>query len=95
MSARDFAVWAPEARSVVVVIAGNGTHPLSPVPAGPAEGAQTGGWWRLAEPVPLPAGPVDYGFVVDGEGPFPDPRSLRQPNGVLAVGEAPLRFGYS
>jgi maltooligosyltrehalose trehalohydrolase len=29
------------------------------------------------------AGPgTDYGFVLDGEGPFPDPRSPCQPNGV-------------
>jgi maltooligosyltrehalose trehalohydrolase len=25
---------------------------------------------------------VDYGFVIDGEGPYPDPRSAWQPNGV-------------
>ena len=24
----------------------------------------------------------DYGFILDGEGPFPDPRSVSQPNGV-------------
>ena len=32
------------------------------------------------------AGPgSDYGFVLDGEGPFPDPRSPCQPNGVHAL----------
>jgi maltooligosyltrehalose trehalohydrolase len=38
------------------------------------------GWWSL-ESSGATAG-SDYGFVVDGEGPFPDPRSPWQPNGV-------------
>ena len=29
-----------------------------------------------------------YGYVVDGEGPFPDPRSMFQPLGVHALSEA-------
>ena len=38
------------------------------------------GWWSLSVES---AGPgSDYGFVLDGEGPFPDPRSPWQPNGV-------------
>jgi maltooligosyltrehalose trehalohydrolase len=38
------------------------------------------GWWTLDAPE---AGPgTDYGFVLDGDGPFPDPRSPYQPNGV-------------
>ena len=38
------------------------------------------GWWSLKIE---PAGPSsDYGFVLGGEGPFPDPRSLWQPDGV-------------
>lgn len=38
------------------------------------------GWWSA---VVKSAGPgSDYGFVLDGQGPFPDPRSLWQPNGV-------------
>ncbi|HEY3860283.1 MAG TPA: malto-oligosyltrehalose trehalohydrolase [Verrucomicrobiae bacterium] len=41
---------------------------------------QDGGWWA-AELTTLDAG-GDYGFVLDGEGPFPDPRSPCQPNGV-------------
>ena len=28
---------------------------------------------------------VRYGYIVDGEGPFPDPRSRRQPDGVHAL----------
>jgi maltooligosyltrehalose trehalohydrolase len=41
---------------------------------------QTGDWWTVELPS-LGAG-VDYGFVLDGEGPFPDPRSPYQPHGV-------------
>lgn len=38
------------------------------------------GWWNVTAES---AGPGDdYGFVLDGEGPFPDPRSPCQPNGV-------------
>jgi maltooligosyltrehalose trehalohydrolase len=81
MSAPRFSVWAPEAKTVDVVIADSGTYPLAPVPVS-ADAGETGGWWELAASPELPSGPLDYGFVVDGEGPFPDPRSLRQPNGV-------------
>lgn len=74
--ARTFPVWAPDAQAVSVDVAGRGRQPLERV---------DGGWWRLA--VPLVAGPdaLDYGFVVDGDGPFPDPRSRRQPHGVHAL----------
>ena len=40
-------------------------------------------WWTVEV---ASAGPgSDYGFVLDGEGPFPDPRSPWQPNGVHAL----------
>ena len=38
------------------------------------------GWWS-AEVAEARAG-TDYGYLLDGEGPFPDPRSASQPNGV-------------
>ena len=41
---------------------------------------EAGGWWTTEI-----AGfqkHSDYGFLLDGEGPFPDPRSLFQPNGI-------------
>jgi maltooligosyltrehalose trehalohydrolase len=39
------------------------------------------GWWTPAAPVP--AGEVDYGYLVDDQdSPLPDPRSRRQPDGV-------------
>ena len=63
-----------------VVIGGVGDVPAHAIPA--TDDDPTGGWWELAESPDLPDDEVDYGFVVDGEGPFPDPRSLRQPHGV-------------
>ena len=40
----------------------------------------SGGWWEADV---SDAGPgTDYGFVLDGAGPFPDPRSPWQPAGV-------------
>lgn len=62
-------VWAPNATAVDLDVDGDRT-PLS---------AADGGWWRH-EPG-LPPG-TDYAFVLDGEGPFPDPRSAHQPDGV-------------
>ncbi|MDN4613936.1 malto-oligosyltrehalose trehalohydrolase [Leifsonia sp. F6_8S_P_1B] len=76
---RTFPVWAPHATAVDVVVDGHGTHPLSPVRDAP-EGHQ--GWWSLPAPFDAGPDPVDYGFVVDGDGPHSDPRSLRQPEGV-------------
>src|ERR1700722_12115032 len=38
------------------------------------------GWWSVE--VPSAKAGDDYGFILDGEGPFPDPRSPLQPNGV-------------
>ncbi|HEU4808226.1 MAG TPA: malto-oligosyltrehalose trehalohydrolase [Homoserinimonas sp.] len=67
-----FTVWAPDA-SVVELVHGDGgataTVPMQ---------SDSRGWWtaRVGEPV------SDYGFRVDGAGPFPDPRSRWQPNGV-------------
>ncbi len=67
-------VWAPAASSVECIV-------------GPAEAARPttmahdlsgDGWWTGPE---LEDG-TDYAFVVDGSGPFPDPRSAWQPFGV-------------
>jgi malto-oligosyltrehalose trehalohydrolase len=62
-----FEVWAPEARRVEVALGER--YPM--------ERCDRPGWWVADVDA---AG--DYGFVLDGEGPFPDPRSLRQPDGV-------------
>ncbi len=66
----SFAVWAPSAGAVGLVL-NERTVPMT---------RAEDGWWRASRPVA--SGPLDYGFLVDGEGPFPDPRSRHQPNGV-------------
>ncbi len=60
-------VWAPLVERVVVV-AGVVSTPLA---------RDEDGWHRGRRP----AG-VDYAFQLDGEGPYPDPRSRHQPEGV-------------
>jgi malto-oligosyltrehalose trehalohydrolase len=62
-----FEVWAPAAETVEVE-AGGERHAMSP--------SGRPGWWAAE------AEGDDYGFVLDGEGPLPDPRSLWQPDGV-------------
>ncbi|SEB79862.1 maltooligosyl trehalose hydrolase [Paramicrobacterium humi] len=62
-------VWAPDVTEVTLVADGT-------------ERAMTrasDGWWH---PLDAVDDVTDYGFVLDGEGPFPDPRSRRQPSGV-------------
>jgi len=61
-------VWAPDADEVLL-IRGDERSDLE---------RGEGGWWHGP---PLPPG-TDYWFAVDGEGPFPDPRSRWQPHGV-------------
>jgi len=67
-------VWAPYATSVTCRTLGEDV-PLE---------QDAGGWWRGPEL----ANGQDYAFVVDGEGPFPDPRSPRQPHGVHGASQA-------
>ncbi len=65
-----FRVWAPLPQEVAVLADGR-LHPMTRL---------ADGWW---EATVAAAGPgCDYGFVLDGEGPFPDPRSPWQPRGV-------------
>jgi maltooligosyltrehalose trehalohydrolase len=66
---KTFRVWAPLPKTLEVQV-GNEVLPMS---AGPD------GWWTAEAPAP-PDG--DYGFILDGAGPFPDPRSPWQPQGV-------------
>lgn len=66
----EFRVWAPAAASMEAAL-------------GAARFAMRrgeGGWWS-AEVAQAGEG-CDYGFVIDGEGPLPDPRSPWQPRGV-------------
>ena len=60
-------MWAPDARTVEVQ-AGGERHPMTP-------GVRPGWWTAEAET-------GRYAYVLDGEGPFPDPRSPWQPDGV-------------
>jgi maltooligosyltrehalose trehalohydrolase len=66
-------VWAPDATSVEVA-AGGRRYAMTP--------AVRAGWWTGE------GEGEDYGFVLDGEGPFPDPRSPWQPDGVHGLSRA-------
>src|ERR1700741_3428012 len=68
-----FAVWAPGAGTVELAL-GSSQHAMT---------RGSDGWWS-APGVPAEHG-ADYGYLVDGEGPFPDPRSRHQPDGVHAL----------
>ncbi|GAB3610646.1 malto-oligosyltrehalose trehalohydrolase [Humibacter ginsengiterrae] len=73
-----FDVWAPHATTVDLML-GDQRHPLGRDP-------RRDGWWTPAGDL-AEQRPQDYGFVVDGEGPYPDPRSRRQPSGVHALSQ--------
>ena len=66
----EIRVWAPKPHKVELQL-GASRIEMQPFDAG---------WWR-AESDEIRHG-ADYGFVLDGEGPFPDPRSPWQPRGV-------------
>lgn len=68
-------VWAPNAKELKRVES-NRESPMS---------RGDGGWWTSDEPL---AHGADYGFLINGEGPFPDPRSPWQPGGVDALSRA-------
>ncbi|MER6575347.1 malto-oligosyltrehalose trehalohydrolase [Nonomuraea sp. NPDC001023] len=66
-----FEVWAPKATAVEVDVL-DGRRPMSR--------GERGWWW--AEVAEAGHG-TRYAFVLDGGGPYPDPRSRRQPEGVF------------
>ncbi|NRQ31949.1 malto-oligosyltrehalose trehalohydrolase [Nonomuraea sp. NN258] len=66
-----FEVWAPEATTVEVDVLDE-RHAMS---------AGERGWWTAAVAEATHGTP--YAFVLDGDGPYPDPRSRRQPEGVF------------
>jgi maltooligosyltrehalose trehalohydrolase len=77
-----FRVWAPRPARVELALAQ--ADALADVGRTPqvrvAMTPEAGGSWSAEIPS---AGPgTDYGYVLDGEGPFPDPRSPWQPSGV-------------
>jgi maltooligosyltrehalose trehalohydrolase len=67
---RPFRVWAPLPKRLEVQV-GQSRFPMA---------AAGNGWWKAEIYEGEPGD--DYGFVLDGEGPFPDPRSSWQPQGV-------------
>ncbi|TFD78370.1 malto-oligosyltrehalose trehalohydrolase [Cryobacterium psychrophilum] len=77
-----FAVWAPAAATVHLVLgdaAGQTEHEMR---------RGDDAWWRPAVGLSASASAtVDYGFRVDGRGPFADPRSRRQPDGVHGLSQ--------
>ncbi|MFG1942310.1 malto-oligosyltrehalose trehalohydrolase [Nonomuraea sp. NPDC048826] len=64
-------MWAPNATAVEVEVL-SGRRALT---------ARPGGWWSLD--VPDAGHGTRYAYVLDGDGPYPDPRSRRQPEGVF------------
>ncbi|HUJ09670.1 MAG TPA: malto-oligosyltrehalose trehalohydrolase [Verrucomicrobiae bacterium] len=68
-----FRVWAPLPKRVELLVQGR----RSPMQRG------QDGWWTATNQSAAPGS--DYGFFVDNEGPFPDPRSAWQPSGVHAL----------
>lgn len=64
-------VWAPRAGVVTALVDG---HQVPMVRDSPRDG-----WWTA--PGTFPTG-ARYGFVIDGEGPLPDPCSRSQPDGI-------------
>lgn len=73
-AAVSFRLWAPSAKSVQVEIIGSGQHPGIPLTT------VGGGYWETVIPN-LPVGTL-YQYYVDEKGPFPDPASKFQPQGV-------------
>jgi len=78
-----FRVWAPRPTRIDLVMSPPAPDGVTVPGSGQRSRPMTRGdddWWSLDVPE---AGPgTDYGFTLDGEGPFPDPRSPSQPNGV-------------
>jgi maltooligosyltrehalose trehalohydrolase len=65
-----FRVWASVPKKVELQLNGK-VFPMT---------RDDSGWWSAE--VPEAKAGDDYGFLLDGAGPFPDPRSPLQPNGV-------------
>ena len=65
-----FQVWAPLPKKVELQLNGK-VFPMTRADSG---------WWTAE--IPDAKAGDDYGFILDGSGPFPDPRSSWQPQGV-------------
>jgi maltooligosyltrehalose trehalohydrolase len=69
-----FSVWAPTAQAVELVTDESGGPRMTEMRR------ETGGWWSADVTEAEAAG--GYRYAIDGQGPFPDPRSRWQPGGV-------------
>jgi len=68
----EFTLWAPRAKKVSVKL-GTAMYPMT--------GPDQKGWWKASVDEAVPG--ADYAFVLDNDPvPYPDPRSLWQPEGV-------------
>ncbi len=65
---REFKVWSPKAENMELHADGR-KYKMN----------RKSDWWYYVLEADKQ---VDYGFIIDGEGPFPDPRSQYQPEGV-------------
>lgn len=70
---RGVDVWAPDAERVELVLQGE-TAPMT----------RAGDRWTSDRPV---AAGQRYAYLIDGRGPFPDPRSMYQPDGPNGASE--------
>ena len=70
---QTFRVWAPLPKKVGVQV-GEERFAMT---------ANGEGWWTGVVPLVKPES--DYGFILDGEGPLPDPRSPWQPHGIDGI----------
>ncbi|QJU52900.1 malto-oligosyltrehalose trehalohydrolase [Herbiconiux sp. KACC 21604] len=99
MTENDFAVWAPRPARVELLLreagagSGAGAARIRTVPLHKGDD----GWWRPEEGAVTWKPGVDYGYLLDGQGPYPDPRSRRQPDGVhgLSRTDDPATFEWS
>jgi maltooligosyltrehalose trehalohydrolase len=76
-----FAVWAPKAEQVVLVLVDPAIGEERRVPMV----VDRVGFWRPVDGVAEPPAdrPLDYGYLIDGsDKPLPDPRARRAPYGV-------------
>jgi len=72
-----FEVWAPRARKLAVQVSSATLEMTTLAMDGPDEQ----GWWHLDVAEATPGS--DYGYLINDDTKlYPDPRSLRQPNGV-------------
>jgi maltooligosyltrehalose trehalohydrolase len=88
VTATTFRLWATAPHHVELVIEGRDAPlPMQPSPDAP-------GLWTLEVP-DVPEG-ARYGYLLNGEGPYPDPCSRFQPDGVHALSAvvAPDRYRW-